>query len=291
MTEMSKYWRQQRPHDGSNMMKGVYKNIPATRLFDNLWFVGNDMFGAYILKSSEGLILLDCMDEGCFDYLDGKIREAGFDPRELKAILITHGHGDHYGDAGMFREKYGCKLYWTEVDEEYALDPANAIPGRQPMPFRMDGHLVPEEAFVLGDTRVEIYDTSGHTPGTASFVFNVYDCGKALPFMMWGGTGPNRDVELIKKQIETVRRFDRICLERGVVGEVPNHPFTDNLVEKMDVLRCIVDGVPHPLVIGYEGIHSMLLMYEDIYVQTLEKREKGDLSNNFGGVFPGFEKP
>ncbi len=282
MSEMTKYWRQPRPHDGSNMMKGIYRDVPATRLFDNLWFVGNDMYGAYILKSSEGLIMLDCMEPGLFDYLDGKIREAGLDPADLKAILITHGHGDHFGDANIFRDKYGCKLYMSEVDEKFAMLPDS----RHPMTFKMDGYLVPGEDFVLGDTRVEIYDTSGHTPGTVSFIFTVYDCGKALPFMMWGGTGPNRDVELIKKQIETVRYFDRVCFERGVVGEVGNHPFTDNLVEKIEVIRNIVDGVPNPLVIGYEGVHSMMLMYEGIYVETLEKRAKGDLTNNFGGVIP-----
>ena len=286
MAEMSKYWRKPNPHDGSNMMKGIYKDVPATRLFDNLWFVGNDMFGAYVLKSSEGLILLDCMEVGMFDYLDGKIREAGLDPADVKAILITHGHGDHYGDANIFRDKYGCKLYMTETDEKFALDPSNAGPGRKPLQYKMDGYLVPGEDFVLGDTHVEIYDTSGHTPGTASFIFTVYDCGKALPFMMWGGTGPNREPALIRKQIETVRYFDRVCLERGVVGEVGNHPFTDNLVEKIEVIRNIVDGVPHPLVIGYEGIHSMMLMYQGIYEQTLEKRAKGDLSNNFG-IMPG----
>ena len=288
---MEKYWRKPNPHDGSNMMKKIFREMPATRLFDNVWSIGNDMFGSFLINTSEGLIMLDCMEPGFFDYLDGKIREAGFDPaKDLKAILVTHGHGDHYGDANIFREKYGTKIYMSEVDEKFALDPANCMPGRSPMSFKMDGYLVPGEDFVLGDTRIEVYDTSGHTPGTVSFIFTVYDCGKPMQFMMWGGTGPNRDTEMVKKQIDTVRKFTRICLEKGVVGDLPNHPFTDNFYEKLEVLRNLVDGVPHPMVIGAEGIHSMMLMYEDIYVNTLEKRAKGDMSNNFGGVIPGFEK-
>lgn len=277
----SKYWRKPNPHNGGNMRKGIFKDIPATRLFDNLYFIGNDMFGSYILTTSEGLIMLDCADRGFFGYLEGKILEAGLDPHALKAILITHGHGDHYGDANLFRDKYGCKLYMTEVDEKFALDPKNSPPDRPCLDYRMDGYLVPGEDFVLGDTHVEIFSTPGYTPGCASFIFPVYDCGRMHKFMIWGGTGPNRDVDMIRKQIESVDWFDQVCRLENIEGELGNHPFTDNFVEKLGLINVLVDGVKHPLITGYDGVHSMLMMYRETYETTLVKRSKGDMSSNF----------
>ena len=278
------YWRKPNPHDGSNMMKKVFRDVPGTRLFDNLYFIGNDMYGAFIISTCEGLIMVDCMEPGFMAYMEQRIVECGLDPKDLKAIIITHGHGDHYGDAGLFRDKYGCRIYMSEVDEQMALDPANAGPGRGPMPFRCDGYLVPGEDFVLGDQRVSVFSTAGHTPGTVSFIFTVYDCGVPHLCMIWGGTGPNREVACVEQQLRSVDYFDWVCRSKGVDTEVGNHPFTDNLVVKMELLREIVDGVPHPLIIGQEGVHSLMMMYKGLYVEALEKRRNGDMSSNFAGL-------
>ncbi len=143
------------------------------------------------------------------------------------------------------------------------------------MPFDVDGYLVPGEDFVLGDTHVEIYATPGHTIGCASFIFDVYDCGKKHRCMLWGGTGPNRIPELLEKEIASAEYFDGVCREKGVDCEVSNHPFTDNLVERLNVLNHIVDGVQHPLVIGTDGVHKMMMMYKQMYIDALaEKRAR-----------------
>jgi len=270
------YWRKPNPHAGSRLNL----DIPGTRLFDNLYFIGNDNVCGYLLSTSEGLIMIDCMNPGDMKYLEERIEQCGFNPSEIKALIITHGHGDHYGDAGLFREKYGCKLYMSEVDEKFALDPNNS-PRKTSMPFAMDGYLVPGTDFVLGDTRISVYSTPGHTPGCVSFIFTVYDCGVPHRCMIWGGTGPSAAIETVEQQLRSVDYFDWVCRRENVDVEVGNHPFTDNMLKRMELIREIVDGVPHPLIIGAEGIHSMMMMYKSIYIEALEKRRRGDLSSNF----------
>jgi len=41
---------------------------------------------------------------GLFGAIQDAIRSAGFDPREIDSLLITHGHVDHHGLASRFRE-------------------------------------------------------------------------------------------------------------------------------------------------------------------------------------------
>ena len=132
-------WRPERPHSGENMVKGIFKSVPATRIFDNVYFIGNDMMACYLLTTSEGLLMIDCMDRGFFEYIDQGIRSLGFNPEDLKAIIITHGHGDHYGDANLFRQHYGTKLYMSKIDEAFFWDPNMEMKPRPGLNFRMDG--------------------------------------------------------------------------------------------------------------------------------------------------------
>lgn len=272
--ERNTYWRSKRPHSGANMIKGIFRDYPATRIFDNIYFIGNDMMACYLFDTSDGLLMIDCMDRGFFQYIDDSIRSLGFDPADLKTILITHAHGDHYGDSNIFREKYGTKLYMSKVDEEAFWDPEMTMVPRPGLNYRMDGYLEAGTDFVQGDTRIQVYSTPGHTPGCMSFIFTGYDEGRPVKLCMWGGTGAPRKLEMRQKQLNSIDYFDACCFEQGVTGELSNHPFTDCTIERLEIVRNIVDGVPHPFVIGYEGVRKINLMYREMYVNALNKTEE-----------------
>ena len=254
-------WRPNRDHDAPNHDKPRVQ-IPATKFFDNVSFIGNNGVCCFLINTSDGLVLIDCMNPGDELYIEQGIKDLGYDPADLKAVLVTHGHGDHYGNADYFRQKYGTKIYMSAVDEEMALNDTKGPMGA--MKWRVDGHIEGGGTFTLGDETIEFYSTPGHTPGCLSFIIPVTDEGRPHKLMLWGGTGVPRDPELQAKYRQSVLDFTAICAREGVDCEVSNHPFVDQLCERLDVVRVITNGTPNPMVATPDAIARTLNMFKDL---------------------------
>ena len=259
-------WRVPRPHrPGNPAVKAP--PVPATRFFDNLSYVGNEMVGCFVLDTGSGLICLDNMEPDDALYIEQGIRDLGYDPAGLKHILITHGHLDHFGNAVYFREKYGTKLWMSKTDEVWAKD-VDALPEKNvkiPLAFGMDGNLEDGQIFTLGDARIECLWTPGHTPGCMSFLFTVYDEGRPHTCALWGGTGPRKTLAENQQLLASIHKFQRRTAQRGVDVAISTHPFMDNAVTRLALCRTLSDGVPNPFVIGRDANRRFELMYQRLY--------------------------
>src|SRR5687768_6366497 len=80
---------------GSQRDNVEYQKVPPIKVFDNLYYVGPGFVSVW-LPTSEGLILVDSAQDPYVDHVINNITKAGFDPRNIKFILITHGHLDHF---------------------------------------------------------------------------------------------------------------------------------------------------------------------------------------------------
>ena len=61
---------------------------------------------AWALTTSAGIIVLDSLDNAseAQEYIEGGLRKLGLDPTQIKYVVITHAHGDHYGGAQSLAE-------------------------------------------------------------------------------------------------------------------------------------------------------------------------------------------
>ena len=102
------------------MMKST--TMPATRSFDDLYYLGTDFVGSWALNTSDGIILFDALDntQEAKDIIETGLRSVGLDPAQIKYIVVMHGHGDHYGGAKYMQDKYHAKVFMSAADWDFA---------------------------------------------------------------------------------------------------------------------------------------------------------------------------
>lgn len=232
------------------------KVCPPTWFFDNIAFIGDEVVGCFLIKTEEGLVLLDCMnpDERCKALVEDGIRALGESPDELCAILISHGHGDHFGNAAYFQEKYGAKIYMSEIDYEFARNMPDTLPW-EPVKFRVDEFLQAGALVKFGSTVIRTIFTPGHTKGCYSFIVSVTDEGRPHRMALWGGSGIMPDTDK-QEYLRSLIKFTEACRKAYVDGAISTHPCLDMGLARYEMVRNITDGMPNPFVMGEEGYHG-----------------------------------
>lgn len=150
---------------------------------------------AYLLRGAGGLVLFDSGYPYFERLFKRRCRENGIEPREIKLILLSHGHLDHIGGAKALRELTGAPLGIDRRDAS-ALSTgrfARLIPrtwlgwltsfasNRQMLPpncrtepdMVLDGELDLAPYGVAG----RAFHTPGHTQGSLSVIL---DSGEAV---------------------------------------------------------------------------------------------------------------
>jgi metallo-beta-lactamase class B len=217
------------------------------QIFDNLYWVGNNSRNSWVIKTSAGLIVVDTL----FHYsvepeiVDG-IKKLGMDPRDIKYVLISHGHGDHDEGAKILQD-LGARIVMSRPDWDLVLN-GTPMPGGNP---KRDMVAVDGQKLTLGDTTVMIYLTPGHTDGTLSFTFPVKDHGQTRVIAYPGGTAYNfpRSVARFQAYIDTQKRFAKIAADAGATVILSNHSEFDEAYMKARMISTMMPGEDNPFVI------------------------------------------
>src|ERR1043166_2509366 len=228
--------------------------MEPVKLFDNLYAVGNSEATVHALVTSQGIILID---SGYADRVESEViagmKKVGLDPANVKYVLVGHGHGDHFGGASFFQEKYGAKVGLTAADWDLiypANPPANAA--NQVKPKR---DLVLEEGkpLTLGDTTVNIIAIPGHTPGSIAFIFPVREGRQRHVAGLFGGTILTSDritTPGLQTYVQSIAHYLDVAKKMKVDVEVQNHAIFDMTPERLAKLKARQGKEPHPFVVG-----------------------------------------
>lgn len=262
--KLCNYASPERIPKGSTVAELMAEPLPApAKVFDNLFFVGSHWTNAWAITTSNGIILLDAMDnasEAEYIIADGLIR-LGLDPAKIRYVIVSHGHSDHYGGATYFKEKFGARIVMSAQD--WAL-----VAKSRDKPLRPGEGGIPAEdmtgrdgdQIVLGDTKVELYLTPGHTLGTLSSIFNVADKGVRRKAILWGGTSFNfgpAHPEQLQAYLRTFSAAEKRVNADNIQILISNHPEFDHSIDKIAAMQANPTA-PNPFVIYSSGVSSVL---------------------------------
>lgn len=146
----------------------------------------------FLLRGEGGAVLVDTGLKGQADLILERLAEHGVLPQDVRLILITHGHGDHFGSAAELHQRTGAPVAVHALDADAlrrgAHDPKSLratnklvellmnIPGTQfagqAIPVEPD--IVFEDEWHLDEYGVagRVVPTPGHTPGSVSVVLD-----------------------------------------------------------------------------------------------------------------------
>jgi metallo-beta-lactamase class B len=157
-------------------------------------YVGNGWVGAYLIETSEGLVLIDATMQPQVYLVLESIRRLGFDTADVRLILLSHAHYDHCGGIRAVVEETGARVKAAREDVQMMRERPELVftMGWPCGPFEVDDFYSDDRPVVLGDTEIRTVHTPGHTPGTTSFFFErPGPHGRALRCGLHGGLGLN----------------------------------------------------------------------------------------------------
>lgn len=229
--------------------------VPAQQVFDNVFYVGQMSVGAWAIRTGKGIILIDALnnaDEAREIIVPGLVA-MGLDPKDVKYVVITHAHGDHYGGARYFKDTYGSVLVASATDWDAMANPAAPDKAQFDAPPRRGaGDLVMPDGgtLTLGEETLHFALTPGHTPGTLSTWFRVSDRGVAHTVGLYGGIGMPHTIPTQRQQITSLAHWMAVTKAAGVDAQIGNHPLHFDGPAKLEILKYRGPHDTNPFVIG-----------------------------------------
>ncbi len=242
--------------------------IEPVQVFDNLYMLGMSTISAWALTTPDGIILFDAMQHHNVEQtIEQGLVRLGLDPADIKYVVISHAHNDHFGGARYLQEKYGAIVVMMEADWSHIHTWPQLGP---PAPYPLHDMAVRDgSTLTLGGTTVRFVATPGHTPGTLSPIFPVQDGEETHHVGYWGASAVSfLEPVGIAQYMASADYFMRI--DPRVDVALTNHPGIDASLLRVQALARREAGDAHPFVIGNDGFRQWMQAIHDCAGEVLD---------------------
>lgn len=225
-------------------------NVEPFKIVGNVYYVGDQRVCLHLIDTGDGLVLIDTGYPTSKALYIENIYHLGFDPHNIKYIIHTHEHFDHFGCTADFVKLYGCKSVMSrraaQVFKErpeatlYRVPPCHLDPTECPIDVIVDS----SSRLTVGNTTFEFKESPGHGEGVLTIFFNTEENGTVYRCALFGGASVITCYRehFVRYNIPFTVRGEFLSSVRSLRGEkvdvvLGNHPYQNATLEKRQKQR------------------------------------------------------
>ncbi len=174
------------------------------RIVGNVYYVGSKDLASYLITTPQGHILINSNLTTSVPQIQKSVEALGFHFKDVKILLISHGHWDHAAGSAAVVKATGAKYMVMDADVpliesggktdfQYGSEAGSQFP-----PAKVDRVLHDGDEVRLGGVVLVAHKTPGHTKGCTTWTMTVADGGKSYDVVIVGSPNVNTGYRLVK---------------------------------------------------------------------------------------------
>jgi len=210
--------------------------FPPHKIVDNIYYVGTESLGSFLITTDEGHILVNSDFERTVPTIKDSVVQLGFAFEDIEIIIGSHEHGDHMEGDALAKELSGAQVIAVA---EQVPGLAHMRPGGKPHPI--DQVIIDGEQISLGNEVLTAHLTPGHSNGCTSWELTVSEGGRDYQVVIICSVGVNPYYQLWNnpERPNIVALYESSYAKlRGLDVDIPlgSHPSMYKLAEKYPLI-------------------------------------------------------
>lgn len=169
-------------------------NLPAEpfHVIGDVYYVGMHGLSSWLIVTPSGDILIDGDLPESAPFIERHIRQLGFQLKDVKIILNSHAHFDHFGGIAQIKRDTGA-TFMASAGDRASLETgtylgSETVKSLQGPPVKVDRLIGDGQQVTLGGVALTAHLTPGHTRGCTTWTMPVAEAGRTYQVMFYCST-------------------------------------------------------------------------------------------------------
>lgn len=178
-------------------------NHKPFRVIGNVYYVGSKDLASYLITTPQGDILINSNLPSSVPQIRKNVEALGFHFKDIKILLISHGHWDHAAGSSEIKRLTGAKYMVMDADVtvvesggkddfHYGSEAGSHFPAT-----KVDRVLHDGDEVKLGGVVLVAHKTPGHTKGCTTWTMKVREDASTYDVVIVGSPNVNTGYKLV----------------------------------------------------------------------------------------------